>query len=339
MDLGFNRDLVVAFLPLDEYSASEAQQRRTAEEVLSLVSRAEGVTAAALGTAVPFVRLISSGALQIDPRDPGVLAIRSTAVTPEFFRTLGIPLKDGRAFAEADGASSGAVVVVNETLAREIRQSHPPREQLLGIVGDTNFDSLVRDDPPMAYYPLAQRFEPRLFLVVRPKGRPADFIPRLQAILRGYDARLPVRSVVTMRELVSSVTWQAELLAAVSQLFSIATLLLIAVAVYAVIAYAALRRTAEFAIRAALGASTWHLAREIIRDTLIACAGGLPIGMLVAYWTSEALQRVVVGAATMDWLTLGGAALAVVLLAFCAAAVPSLKAGRGAGAVTLLRSR
>ena len=264
-------------------------------------------------------------------------------VGPGYFRAMGIPLLRGREFDNEDRPTTAEVAVVNRTLAtRLFGPNENPVGHLVGfakapedatylVVGETadvRVDDVRRPPPPLIYLPVAQHFPARGCLEVRTINRGSSEIASVRTALRAVDAQLPISTITSLDEAYRQ-TFQAQyLLARLTASFGILAVALAAIGVYGVQSFRVARRTSEFGVRMALGASRGDVFAMVLGQVLrVSLIGGLSGGILAVVF-SHSLRNLffdVRGHGLDSWLlsclVLGGASL-------LAAFVPARRAMR-----------
>jgi putative ABC transport system permease protein len=358
VDPGFATRGLLTFnivLPMDRY---REVARRTAftDDLLEKMAARPGVVAVGATSELPFhdnrlpQNFLVEGAPPVEPgREPEVF---SRSVTPDYFRTLGIPLKRGRTFARDDAAGTLPVGIVNEAAVRQLfggedpvgkrvawaRQEPPMWITVVGVAGDVRGAGLDAEDAPALYTPMAQEFRPWrtwMYVAVRSSLPPTAIVGPVMADVGRVDKDLPVTRVRTMDELVAASFGDRRFHLTLLGAFAVVALALAAVGIHGVIAYTVSRRTREMGVRMALGATTRDVLRLVVGQGLGVAGAGLAAGMVGAL----ALRRLVAGmlfdVRPSDPLTC--AAVAAVLLAVAAAAclAPARRAARVDPAVAL----
>ncbi|HKP29581.1 MAG TPA: ABC transporter permease [Gemmatimonadales bacterium] len=258
-----------------------------------------GVLSASAVSSLPITLGDGKGDISIEGRTfamgeaPGLSYRRAL---PNYFRTVGIPLIQGREFDARDNGDQ-MVVIINEALARKfwpggdaigkrIKIGPPEREPwltIVGVVGDVHNEALERAVGFDTYEPHAQRPRGTMSVVVRTSGNPRAVAPLVRGVLQQNDAGLPVWGVGTMEERVRGSLAPRRFTAGVLTAFGASALLLASIGIYGVAAYLVGRRKREFAIRLALGASGTQVRRlvvgESLRVVLIGIVIGLPAGL------------------------------------------------------------
>jgi putative ABC transport system permease protein len=261
-------------------------------------------------------------------------------VTPNYFNTMGIPLRRGRDFSERDDRAAPRVAIINETMARRLWPGQDPlgarviaqggtAYEVIAVVGDA-----VKEFRPGAdieseiYWPYAQEARGATFVLARTAGDPTAMIGTLRERLRQVDADLVLGRVSTMDELLAADTQAPRFSALVLGFFGLAALALAAIGLYGVIAYTVGMRVRETAVRLALGASPAGVFGRAIGGSLALAGVGASIGLVGATVTGRLLEGLLFGISPRDPLTLIGASLALVAVAAIAAFVPARRAMR-----------
>jgi len=259
---------------------------------------------------------------------------------PDYFHAMRIPLRRGRTPTEADRPGSPPVVVVNETLARQTWPGEDPigrrvkvnwiesspEAEVIGVVGDVHSAGLDGDIRPTIYYPQAQRPSGSMWLVIRHAGDPATLTTAARAAVREIDRNLPVPDGLTMyARLVRSMSDRRYPMLLLS-IFAGLAVLLSAVGLYGVLAYAVSQRTAEIGIRMALGAQVRDVVRLVVTQGLRVVALGIAIGLAGAVAATRVLRGLLYGVGATDPQTLLLVSLGLLGVAALAAYLPVRRA-------------
>jgi putative ABC transport system permease protein len=262
------------------------------------------------------------------------------AVSPAYFRTLGIPLR-GREFSEADRAGGPPVVIINQTFARRffpgtdpigrhftpIRAGGVPRE-IIGVAGDARQFGLDLDPEPEYYLPHAQDPWPWLYVAVHSAVPTAALLPALERAVWSLDPDMPVTAVRTMDQLRSTSVAQRRFNLVLLGVFAAVALLLACLGTYGVMAYAVTERTHEVGIRLALGARRADVLRLVLGRGLRLAAAGIALGLIGALAASRGLGSLLYGISATDPLTLAAAVIALAGAAVLASFLPARRAAR-----------
>lgn len=292
-----------------------------------------------------FVPLQSGwGATTIDlpgaasPTDPGLRKVSMNQVTARFFKTLGIPLLLGRGFEEPDNVGAISVAIVNETFARAYFPDRSPigrhfREknqdyEIVGVVRDSRND-LRGATIPTFFVKYPPNLDIQGFAVEIRTGRARNaVVSDVRRAMAKIDPNVPLRDLATAAETIDFMTRQERLLAVLSSIFGGLALLLAAVGLYGVRAYAVARRIPEIGIRVALGADPGRIAKMILRETGWLAFFGVSIGLAAAYWVARYVQSMLYGVAAEDFTTFAGAAAVMIGVAAVAGYLPARRAAR-----------
>ena len=350
VDPGFDPAGVVSFqISLPRYRYPEMTQQQAVYTRLHEALRGlPGVGAVALGNSLPTLPSLRGGGLLIDGEraDPAVVAYR--LVTPGFFRALGVPLRRGRALTDRDLDGQPPVAVVNEAFARHyfptrealdaefnfLRSSEPIR--IAGVVGDMTPAGPDGTVTPEIYFSYLQfpvpnpRFRPLTMLAggIRTPDDPGAMASLIREAVRGIDPQLAVHNVATLDDRRTGALSQARFYLTASAGLAVVALLLAAIGIYGVLAYAVTQRTRELGLRIALGADAAALVRMVSMRGLGLALSGLAIGVAVAFWTTRFLDSLLFGVTSRDPLTLVAVVVIFCVTALGASYVPARRATR-----------
>ena len=347
-DPGFRADDVLTLgtaLPFPKYE-KVAPRVQFYRQVLDGVRALPGVTGAAYITGLPMqmrggVWSPVFGGVE-PPRDGSHLA-SVRFVTPQFFSTVGIPLRRGRDFAESDGQKQPFVVVVSEDF---VKQHYPNRDPIgqhfkiggaertvIGVVGEVRVRGLEQDSEPQIYMSYQQVEDANYIgyvpkkLVVRTTSNPDSLVGPITAIVRRADPEQPVSNVSTLAAIVSDETasrvTQVRLLGAMALI----ALIIAAVGIHGLLAYSVSRRLPELGVRRALGAQMSVLVRLVIREGIVLAGIGIAIGIFLAYAAARGMGALLVGIQPGDPTTFFTAAGLCFLTVLVGCVRPALKAG------------
>ena len=264
--------------------------------------------------------------------------------SPGYFAALGIPLVRGRAFTADDRAGTPPVLVINETAARRFfpggdalgqrvalgmtRDSVRLGGEIVGIVGDVRDFGLDAEAQPQMYAAFDQWPMSYLSVVVRTTGEPTALAAAARRIVRELDPALPVARLTTLEQSVAESVARPRFYMLLLGTFAASALLLAAVGVYGVIAYAVGRRTREIGVRLALGATAAQVLRGVVGRALALGVAGLVLGTLGAVAATRLMRGLLFGVGANDPLAFGVAAAALLAVAVAAAWVPARRAAR-----------
>ncbi|MDA1094710.1 MAG: ABC transporter permease [Acidobacteria bacterium] len=351
IDPGFNPNGVISFqiaLPRYRY-ADTAQHQSLYTQLHSALTALPDADAVMLGNSIPPLRAMLVGGLEIDGEQATPPIVAARMVTPGFFQGLGIPLQQGRALTDRDIVGQPPVAVVSESFAT---QHFPTREALgaefdilrspepitiVGIVGDTASAEETGVVSPEVYFSYLQfpspnpRFSPLTTLAgaVRTTRSPGVMAAAIRATVRQLDPDLAVDSLVTMHELQADSRARARFYLTAATGLGLVALLMAALGIYGVLAYAVSQRTRELGIRIALGADRSGLVRMVSKQGLVLALAGLAIGLVGALWVTRFLESLLFGVTTRDPTTLLAVVVAFLGAALAACYIPARRATRG----------
>ncbi|HEX8986025.1 MAG TPA: FtsX-like permease family protein, partial [Bryobacteraceae bacterium] len=316
------------------------------EQIEARIRSISGVESVGLVSAVPL-----SG---MNARRPYRLPGRSEApnietelaefriATPDYFRTLGIPLLGGRCFDRRDRAGGSSVVIINQTLAHHLWPNEDPVGKslivpdmatpephvVIGVVGDTRHNGLDTDPVSEIYRPAYQAFWPFFGLVVRTSTNPADHVKSITNAIAAVQKDIPIGSVRTMEQLAAATLATRRSSMILLAVFAAVSLLIASFGIYSVIAYAAAQRAKEMGIRMALGASSSDVLKEMLRAGVLLSLIGLGIGLAFAAALTRFLATLLFGISPLDPVTLGSVSALVFVVAVLASLAPAASAAR-----------
>ena len=265
-----------------------------------------------------------------------------TVVQGRYFETLGIPLRQGRLLTDADDSKEAPpVVLVNDTFVRRYFGDRPvigtrikfgtltgkaPWVTIVGVVGSMGKGGPDREPFPHVYQSVGQADFPQLLrrmnVVARVSGGdPASLLPALRERVRAIDPHLPLDGLKTMEMATAEALAPRRATAALVGVFAVSALLLAALGLYGVLAYAVGQRTQEFGIRLALGAEPRQVLGLVLREGLVLALSGVTIGLALAALLGRTLASFLYGIGAYDPAVMIG--VPVVLLAGRAARVAS----------------
>jgi putative ABC transport system permease protein len=265
------------------------------------------------------------------------------SVTPHYFAVMQIPLVRGRLLLPADSASSEPVALVSETAARSLFHgldpigrrmkvgSSPgtPWRTIVGIVGDVRHAQLSETISPQMYLPQSQFTDSFLVLAVRTSlSDPTRLTPDVRSALRDLDPSVPMYKVASLETLLAASSARARFVSTLLRGFSAVSLLLAAVGLYGVVAFAVARRTREVGVRVALGARPAHILGMVFGSGAATIAVGVATGVALALPMARLIESELFAVRPFDLPTLAGAVMTLLLIAAVAHLVPMRRALR-----------
>jgi predicted permease len=346
---GFVADSVITLrtaLPMPRYATAQAREPFFTR-VLSDIRSLPGVTSAAYVSGLPMV--MKGGVWGVALKGRAVIRDRSNSaslrfITPQYFTTLRIPIREGRDVSETDRTGRPYVAVVSESFAKRFWPNEDPigkrfdaalhEREVVGVVGDVRVRGLEQQSEPQLYIPYLQAdsgvltyYTPK-DLVIRTASSPAVLLPRIRQIIRAADPSQPISNVQTMQEVVASQTASRMGQLRVLGILAAIALLLAAVGIHGLLSFTVSRRTQEIGVRVALGAHSGQIMTMVVREGLLLCLAGVVPGLAIAYIAGRGMQALLVGVQPSDPIALGVAVGATCLTALLGCARPALRAAR-----------
>jgi putative ABC transport system permease protein len=261
-------------------------------------------------------------------------------VSPDFLNTMRIPLLHGRTFDERDRADSPPVIIINKAIAdryftgvnpigRQIAFSRDMSTmEIVGVVPNLKFIALNAPDSEEMYVPYTQNPWPWMTLVVRSSASLPPPVSSVRLIVSQMDPDLPLSQIQGLDQIVSGSIAQPRLIAGLVGAFAISAMFLAAVGIYGVMAYLVTQRSAEIAIRMALGAQRWNVFQLMVSQGMKLVFIGVVLGLALSLAMTRLLSTLLFGTSPTDFITLAGASLLFAMVAFGACYVPSRRAMR-----------
>ncbi len=353
IDPGFRVDhLAVADVSLagTPYAAPEARLamfRRIRERLASM----PGVASVSAINHLPLAGDLWNLGYSIDGRPappPGQeLSAVYRIVEPGYFATTGVPLLSGREFNAADTAESMRVALINKGMAdrqwpgedpvgRRIHLPGPSREQspitIVGVVGNARQSDWTSAPDDEVYLALPQRVTEfglgQLTFLLRTTVEPDPIAAAIPREVSALDRSVPISNNTTMHAVVADELWRERLTAQLTEMFASVALGLAAIGVYALVAYSVTRRTREFGVRVALGATARGVLGLALAEALRPIILGAVLGVGAAIAAARLARSLLFEVTVVDPVAFGGAIVALLVVAFAAAWFPARRASR-----------
>jgi putative ABC transport system permease protein len=344
--LGFDPHNVLTMV----VAKSPGEPEQTGEFYKQLTERIKalpGVVNASVTWQLPLSGASASTGLEIEgqPNQPGSFPVGVIhSAGPGYFRTMGIPILEGRDFTDRDDLKSAPVIIVNETLAKRffpagdaIGKHITPsfsttggtqKREIIGVVGDVKHQSLRGDAVHEFYFAQAQMPVTSMTVVVRTSVDPHALAGGVRKEVQSMDGNAPIFSVVTAEEYmgrsVASTRFNMTLLAA----FAAVALLLTAVGLYGVISFSVSQSTHEIGIRMALGAQASDVLKLVMGQGMVLTFVGVVAGLAAAFWLTRLMSSLLFGVGATDIVTFAGVSLLLLLVAGLACYIPARRASK-----------
>jgi predicted permease len=289
----------------------------------------------------------TSQVFEIDAGRAGLterLEVDANVASEGYFRAMGIPIVEGRAFDENDGALSPPVVMVNDILALRYFGASAVGHRLragdtsyliAGVVRSGKYRTLQEAPEPMVYFPLSQRDQEYLHLVVRTAESPDGVVQALPAQLTSVDSGVGIKRTVTFAQHLSEALALDRILTTIVAACGIAALILATIGVYGVVGDAVRRRTPEIGLRVALGARSSQILRLVFNEGVPLTMAGCVIGIVAAMALARLARSFVHALPSLDVLSLAVVPVALLLVVVGAAALPTRRALRVSPTIAL----
>jgi len=351
VDPGFHTENVLSLhmaIPRTKYR-SDAEIAVYYRRLLERVSAVPGVAAAALVNRLPLSGNDQTMPIAFDGLSSPV-SVQSRSATPEYFRTMSIPLREGRVLSEADTATEPLIAVIDDRLARTLwpGQSAIGRRfavtlpgasraegRIVGVVGNIRHGGLEKEADRQVYFSYHQFTDGRIVLVVRGAIGVRALTSAVLLAIRAIDREQPVYDVRTMDDVVARSTAERWLSTTLVTAFALSSLLLASLGLYGVVAFGVAQRIREFGVRLALGASRVEVSRLVLRRGAVLVACGALLGLGAAVPLALSMRSLLAGATPVDPLNFIAAAAVLLIVALAASYVPARRAGRTDPAVAL----
>ncbi len=357
IDPGFERERAIILTPAMMLSGLKADNKRAfIERLRDRLAAIPGVDAVTLADRVPLGAQVRTTSVVVDNQQPDEhgrgTEVDYTINDAGYFSVLGIPVLRGRDFTPADDKTAPNVAIVSaafaakffpgvDPLGHQIRFATGRRADakgdaitteiapmtVIGVARDTKVRTLGEDPRPYLYRPWRQTDEDIAF-VIRTTGDPASLVNTVRQTALALDPNLPILSLNTMRQHLSLMLTPPRLAAAMLGIFGTLAILLASLGLYAVVAFAAARRTKEIGIRVALGASPSHVIRLVVREGMTLVAIGVGLGFVLAAGMSRPLGAYLYGLDGLDPITFASVAAVMLGTALVANYLPARRAVR-----------
>ena len=347
-DPGFDvPHIVKADISLPRFQYSTPQQWIAfADEFLARIQAQPGLRDSAVAVPRPIAdRNVNLPFEIVGSPPPSAGTSRSAnyvAISPHYFRVMGIPLLAGRLFDERDVLSAPRVSIISQAMARVYFPSQNPIgnrlifgfppggggtvREIVGVVDDVRDVALGQAPGPMMYVPYAQAPFWGANVVVKSNLSPSSVAAAIRHEVKQIDKDLPVTDVATMPEIIGASVAEPRFRTFLLGLFAAIALVLAATGVFGVMSYSVSCRTNEIGIRVALGASSGAILRMVFRETLVLTFAGLALGVPCALAASRLAGHMLFGVSATDPPTLVAVTVALAAVAVLAGYVPARRA-------------
>jgi len=342
VDLGFSPERLLT-MRVSMLDSKYPERRQIADYYRRLLARVEklpGVHSAAVTSSPPMIKLFgfrSVFEIEGQPAEPGrASAAWYGVVSPDYFRTLGIALRTGRAFNERDTYDAPGVVIISENFARRYFPNAEPlgkkilvgrtTREIVGVASDVKHESPAEGETERMYAPHAQNPRGTLMLLVRAAGDPNALATAAQKVVWESDPDTAVSTVSTMERALAEVVSRPRFNALLLGVFAIVAVTLAAVGVYGVMSYTVTQHTREIGIRIALGAQAGDVLKLIVGQGLTLTLIGVAVGVAGALALTRLMTSLLFGVTASDPLTFAGVSVLLIIIALLACYIPARRA-------------
>ncbi|MBO0724377.1 MAG: ABC transporter permease [Blastocatellia bacterium] len=315
------------------------------EQLLARLQALPGVEAASIGSSAPLLGYSSQTVMDIEGRsDIQMIGVGYHSVSPDYFQTLGIALRRGRAFTPQDRAGAPRVAIINQAAAEKFFPNEDPIGKRIrpyvdpAYKTDEKFVEIVGVAPDVRYGRLEEAIEPDIYvsslqptddaqtLIIRTHVDPATITAAVRREALALDRNVPLTAILTMKERAAEVTSRARFIAALLALFAGLALALSSIGIYGVMAYSVSARTREIGVRMALGAQSSAVLRLALGDGLKLIAAGMALGACAAVAAVRVLQTQLYDVRATDPPTFAAGALLLAGVGALACYIPARRA-------------
>jgi len=337
------RNVVFSQLYVETFCHTDEQRVQFCRRLRDRLQSLPGVSAVSYAGAIPLD--LGNGApwTDVEPQGYGKrrdedMRVRYSEVSPAYFDALRIPLLDGRDFTDRDDAKAARVMIVNQTFARRFFGGGNPIGRkckvfgdlytIVGLAKDSKYGSVTEAPQPFFYTAWLQTGGGEFWMAffVRTRGPVAGAIPAVRREAVALEPTAGASQFIPFEEFIGVTLYPLKVAAALLTVLGAISLLLAAVGLYSVLAFAVSERTQEFGIRMALGANPWDVLGVVIRQGMLWTLAGLAIGAAAALGAARFASGLLVGVSAADPLVFAGAALFLAAVALLASYIPARSA-------------
>ncbi len=337
-------------LPLDQYQSVD-QQRSFFQQLVAKLQALPGVTSAGATASIPLRGNVMLSTIQIEGQPPSdftsenVPTAQINSVTPGYFSALRVKLIEGRLLDDRDGANAPNAMIVNQAFVRRFfekedpigkrfianvgpRTGGPKTWTIVGVIGDTKQRGLASEIMPEATASALQWPLFMMTVVLRTSVEPLSVVPALREQVRDLDKNLPVFGVETLDDMLAAEVASQRFNAGALAGFAGLAVLLAAVGIYGVMAYAVSQRTREMGVRMALGANAGNVLRMILGQGLRLAIVGVALGLAASFALTRLMSGLLFGVKPSDPETFFVVTCALLAVAVVACWIPAHRATR-----------
>jgi predicted permease len=344
VDVGFNTQNLVVFRVnplLNRYD--DTKSNTVIADIATRLQGVAGVRAVGVSSVPLLANNVSStgifrpGRTYAPRQSDGIYILQ---VSPDYFKTMEMPLVAGRDFSDRDNPTAPKVVIINETAARKYFANENPiglrfgtsiekssELEIVGVLRDSKYEGVRNDVPPTMFVPALQS-RPATVFQVRTAGDPAPIVGAIREAVRQVDPGLPLTDVSTQAEQIDKNLQQERVFAQAYAMFGALAMLIASIGLFGLMSYSVARRTNEIGIRMALGAESRHVLRLVMSESMMLVLLGIVVGLAAALAAGRLVTALLFGLAATDALSLVSATLVMLTVSSLAAYLPARRAAR-----------
>jgi predicted permease len=345
VDPGFRTDHLLSLeitLPQPRYEDSTPATNHFYERLIDKLRQSPGILSAGATDTVPLqashamTRFLIAGAAPVAPGALPMEQVRS--VSPDFFLTMGLELKQGRAFEQKDIENSSHFIIVNQAFAQRyfsgkdpltssvlmnVLSPHPEKMPVIGVVSNAHDLGVETEAEPELYFP---GFGVHAVLLIRTNTDSKSILPEVRSAVRDLDPNQPIYHVETIDEVLSDSLARQKMIAVLLGIFALLALTLAAVGIYGVIAYSVTQRQREIGVRMALGATRAKILLLILRQAATFTGIGVLVGLVAAFASAHLASALLFQTSTADPISICVSIFGLMVIAMSAAVLPAARA-------------
>ena len=314
------------------------------ERAIEQIRAVPGVVSVGTTTKIPLAGGGSTQPFSIEGRPTAAVSEQPMAqtryISPDYFRAIGIPLRQGRFFTDHDRVDTVPVVIISEAMARRFWPGQnavgkrltpsfhlePGAREIVGVVGDVKTSGLDVDASAMMYLPYKQAPLPLISFVVRTASNPESLVQPVSKAIYSIDKEQALTNVQTMDQVLRKSLSDRRFNMTLLLIFAAVALMLAAVGVYGVMNYTVTLRRRELGIRMALGAEKMDVLRLVLGQGLTLTLIGMAAGLISAYALTRLMASLLYGVTATDYLTFGSVSVGLIVVGLVASYVPARRA-------------
>jgi predicted permease len=347
IDPGFStRNIAIAQLDPGSLGYTEAQDREFYSQLLERVRALPGVSSASLSDDLPLGTSRLVHGVHIDGVNPppgqDFIAVQVASVAPDFFRTMGIPVLNGREFSSQDAHHGSTAVIINQAMATHFWPGRNPIGQhfkdgkesveIVGMVKTGKYRSLSEDPLDFMYRPLGSQSQE--YLVVRTGAGEEAALGGIRSVIQSLDPNVVPMEMESISQYMALPLFAAHTTGVLLAIFGSVALLLATIGLSGVVSYSVSQRTNEIGVRMALGADRLDVVRLILKQGMRLTAIGIACGLALSFAATRLLADLLYGIKPADPLTYVSVSLLLAVIALVSCYVPA----RGAASIDPMKS-